>query len=74
MSLEVGQKEVRVLVGLLPFFTGVDGDGVSGGETGGSVSILLSFWRDDLRRELGSVSMDFLVLLEEVDMLLLIVD
>ena len=56
MSLVGDQKEARV--------------GVPRTGAGTSVSILLSFWRDDFRRELVvDISEDFLVCFSELDIM-----
>ena len=64
------QNDARVGGGVLrPFLLGVVRvAGVPGSASGGSVSILSSFWRIDLLRELGvDISEDFLVLFDEFD-------
>jgi len=68
VSLLGEKNDVRVLVADFPFLDGVVVAGGAGVIVEVSVSMLSSLMRRDLRMELGSISSDFLVLLELVDM------
>ncbi len=67
VSLLGEKNNVRGFVVDFTFFCGVEADPVVGADDGGSVSMLSSLWRRVLRMGLCSISPDFLVPVELVD-------
>ena len=68
VSLLGEKNDVRGFVVDFPFFCGVEVDPLVGVDDGGSVSMLSSLWRRVRSMELCSISPDFLVRVELVDM------